>query len=114
MANQSRQALVILGPSVGENVADSIAAQARVTQIASPRVFIVSGDSSSVDNIARLPGVSHVLTGLEAPQDIADLNEQESLFVKSWLVSQQPKARGKTEGLAWDKPGFQPPDPPKK
>ena len=57
MANQSRQALVILGLSAGGNVADIIAAQTRVTQIASPRVFVVSGDSSSIDSIARLPGV---------------------------------------------------------
>jgi hypothetical protein len=113
MADEIREALVIFAPSATAAV-DTISAEARVTQIASERVLVVRGDSSSLDRVARLPQVARVLTGPASPEDLAGLDEKESLFVKAWSLAQYPKERGKTEGLPWDAPGFRPPDPPKK
>jgi hypothetical protein len=115
MDNQSGEALVILKSPTASKITDSIATRAKVTQIASPRVFVVSSDHSSLNAIAQLAGVANVLTEPDAPlPDISWLDQNERLFIKGWLMARQPKTRGKGEGLSWDAPGFLPPDPPKR
>lgn len=81
---------------------------ARVTQSVSDRVFVAQGQ------ITPSSAVERVLTGSESGSDLpADLTPTEKLFVEGWLLSKKPKRRT-GEGLDWDAPGFQPPDPPKR
>ncbi|MPY86817.1 MAG: hypothetical protein GEU99_02750 [Luteitalea sp.] len=104
------EALVILSPTANVDITESISRQARVTQVASDRVMVISADAASFSQLAALQGVAHVLTRTDSAADVSGLNAQESLFVQGWLLSHQPKAR-KGEGLPWDAPGFEAPGP---
>ena len=74
-----------------------------------PRIFVVAGGSPEVvEETVRLLDVE-ALAGdtVELP---ADLSETEHLFVTAWLASRRTTRLRRGDGLAWDAPGFTPPD----
>jgi hypothetical protein len=80
-----------------------------VTQLLPPRLalLILDGDPQPV------PGTRWYLD--DVPADVLlDLAPHERIFVAAWRdrrARQTPKDRP-GDGLSWDTPGFQPPDPP--
>ena len=74
-----------------------------------PRIFVVAGGSPEVvEETVRLLDVEAVAGDtVELP---ADLSETEHLFVTAWLASRRTTRRRRGDGLAWDAPGFTPPD----
>lgn len=104
------EVLVILEPANAGQARREILRSAQVLQQASDRVMTVDGDAESV---ARVHGVVKVLTGSETAEALPGLTPAESLFSKGWLVSKKKHLTRRGEGLAWDAPGFVPPDPPR-
>jgi hypothetical protein len=101
MSETQHEFLVILSDPA---VRKTIEQRARITQTISDRVFVASGEQPSGGPALR------VLTGGEEAADLpADLSSSEALFVNGWLLGRKAKTR-KGENLAWDTPGFQPPD----
>jgi len=109
----NREVLVILRPGTASNTIDRLKAEYRVTSILPPRIVGLSA-GQDVERLNDLPDVEAVLTEpLDEPP--SSLSDSERLFVSGWLARQQ--AGGKTragDGVAWDAPGFLPPDPPKR
>lgn len=104
------EAIVILSSAGNTNTetSSSVTAHARVAQVGSERVMVVTAEPATLDRLRELPGVLKVMTPGDAVPESAGLNEQELLFVKGWQLSKQPKQR-RGEGLAWDAPGFDAP-----
>jgi hypothetical protein len=80
----------------------------RVTQLLPPRLALVLLDDRGAEELRALPGVS-VFT--DAGPRPAGLNDRERLFVDAWMSRGTGKVRA-ANGLAWDAPGYVPPDPP--
>jgi hypothetical protein len=106
------EALVILDPADDGGAAQAVRTHARVTQSISPRVLVVSTAGADLERIRMHPGVSRVVAGA-APGEIPGLDEQEALFVAAWASRQGGKTARGGDGVAWDAPGFLPPDPPR-
>ncbi len=102
------EVLVILEPA-SARASEALNERTQVTQWLPPRLAVVRLESARLDELRAYPGVRDVLTGAEEPP--GDLTERELLFVEAWMLSQRPKRRP-GERLAWDAPGFLPPDPP--
>ena len=112
MPTQIAEALVILSPSAPADVAATVQAQARLTQRLPERLLVVEAGPLGVQRLRELPGVAAVLTsGADKMPD--GLEPGEVLFVEAWATRQRAGKRDRLgEGLDWDAPGFQPPDPP--
>ena len=103
MTEPPHELLVILSDPAARK---TIEQRARITQMISERVFTVSGAE-----LSGIAGVHRVLTGKEEATGLpADLSPAETLFVNGWLLGRTLKPSRRGEGLAWDTPGFQPPD----
>jgi hypothetical protein len=111
MNSEVRDVLVILDASAGSDVRTRVATYGRVLHRVSSRVVVVRVEDGSIGALAREAGVMRLMQS-SAPVDLEGLDENESLFVRGWLLSRQPKTRP-AEGRPWDAPGFQPPDKPK-
>jgi hypothetical protein len=87
--------------------------QFQVQSLVPPRIAVLV-DGGNVERLTGLPEVEAVMTG---PADAipGSLTDSERLFVSAWQTRQQVAAKNRPgEGLAWDAPGFLPPDPPKR
>jgi hypothetical protein len=102
------EVLVILDPASAQAF-ETLGERMQVTQRLPPRLAVVRLEPARLNDLHACPGVRDVLTGEGEPP--GDLNEHERLFAEAWLLSQRPKRRPGA-GLAWDAPGFLPPDPP--
>jgi hypothetical protein len=111
-SNGNGEYLVILDRESAPETLAALAAQGRVTQVASPRVVVVvTGPGGHPPTL--LPGVLAVTDGELNPLVAETLDETERLFAAAWasrMTGPSPQRRG--EGLAWDTPGFLPPDLP--
>lgn len=108
-----QELLVIVTTDRTEEMFRQISARYKVQQVASPRVMIVEGDESELAELKQIPGVTDVSTGTVPPEIANKLDEGEALFVAAWIsrnTGEQKKQRP-GEGLSWDAPGFEPPDP---
>ena len=106
---QAQEALVILGPETKPEARAAVANLAPILHSSSDRVFVVRSEPENIERIRQLPSVAKILAGTESEEALPPLPETDLLFSKAWLMSKQPKTR-KGEGLAWDAPGFLPPD----
>ncbi len=103
--------LLVVANDVGQ-VLDRLGRSATLVQHQPPRLAIVESDEDARAALRTAPGVLAVGEP-DLPDDVrARLTDTERLFVDAWVVGRQPKTR-RGEGLAWDAPGFQPPDLPR-
>jgi hypothetical protein len=98
--------LVLLGDERG---VEALTESLRVTQVASPRLAIVEAPEAVLRSIQAVTAVAGPGRALEGG---AELTPQERLFADAW--SQRTRGQRAGEGLAWDAPGFAPPDPPER
>jgi hypothetical protein len=84
---------------------------ARVVHSASPRLHVIRLEASAVQKFESLPGVVELTADSFSPELLERLDDQERLFLEALSRRNAPKQR-LGEGLPWDAPGFEPPDPP--
>lgn len=108
MSDRPDEFLVLLGDERG---VEALTESLRVTQIASPRLAIVEAPEAVLRSIQAVTAVAGPGEALEVG---AALTEQERLFADAWSqrTGEAPGQGRAGEGLAWDAPGFAPPDPP--
>lgn len=113
MSERPNEFLVLLGGEHGVDGLAGLNAPLRVTQVGSPRLAIVEGPDAARAALRSRQDVAAVLGPGEALES-ESLTEQERLFADAWsLRTSGPEGRARAaEGLAWDAPGFAPPDPP--
>ena len=105
MSDQPTEFLVLLGDERG---VDGLTESLRVNQVASPRLAIVEGPEAVLRSMQAITAVAGPGEALESG---AELTDQERLFADAW--TQRTGGQRAGEGLAWDAPGFAPPDPPR-
>ena len=94
-----------------DSPADVLSGQAAIVHSVSPRLFVIRSGPATRAELAALTGVA-AITDCELPQEYQQiLNPQEMLFATAFAASGTSKQRV-GEGLPWDAPGFEPPDPP--
>ena len=103
--------LVVLSDAA--DAMERLSSRYAISQVASPRVVVVRRPQSEPDAVLQSrPEVLAV--GEVAPSVAAGLTETEALFVAAW--AQRTREAGTKQrpgdGLSWDHPGFEPPDPP--
>ena len=90
---------------------DDVQKHAAIIHKASPRLCVVSAGPAAIAMLAKLPEVIAV-TETRFPVAIsAELDQAEILFATAFAASNTKKQR-KGENMAWDTPGFDPPDAP--
>jgi hypothetical protein len=97
-----------------EDALDRLRGTFRVRHVASPRLVVVERTPAAVAAAEHgVDGVVAVSDG-ELPQALMDrLGPEEQLFAGAWasrMTGAEKEREG--EGLTWDAPGFDPPDPP--
>jgi hypothetical protein len=108
-SRDSGEVLVIIEPSTHADVWRRASAELEVRHAVSPRVHVVTGPAHALAALATTAGL-HVLTADTARATAPPgLDPAETMFVDAWLSRRDPKVRH-GEGLAWDAPGFTPPD----
>ena len=110
MSDRPNEFLVLLGDERGVDGLEGLTESVRVTQVGSPRLAIVEGPDAARSALRSMQAVTAVAGPGESLEGGADLTAQERLFADAW--SQRTGEARPGEGLAWDAPGFTPPDPP--
>jgi len=113
MSARSAEFLVLLDD--GEEGLDRLRRSHRVTHAASPRLAVVEGPPGTGPEALRaIDGVAAVASAGDALPAASALTPDETLFADAWAMRTGAGAAGERpgEGLAWDAPGFSPPDPP--
>jgi hypothetical protein len=103
--------ILVVADAVGDMRAqwEQLGRAVTITQTMPPRLALVQA-SGGRDALPSLPGLSY----MERPDDPdapTELTAEERMFVDAWRLRRQPKQR-QGNGLAWDSPGFEPPDLP--
>ncbi len=103
--------LLVLADDVTQ-VLDQLGRSATLVQHLPPRLAIVESDHAARAALRTAPGVLGIGEP-DLPDDVREeLTETERIFVDAWVVGRRPKER-RGDGLAWDAPGFEPPDLPR-
>jgi hypothetical protein len=110
MTDPPRELLVLLDPRRGGEALSQLQSVVSVTQMLPPRLALVRADPGATHRVTDIEGVLGVYDDAP-PENPPDLTPEERVFVSAWEARRQPKTR-RGEGLSWDAPGFQPPDPP--
>jgi hypothetical protein len=107
------QALVLVTEPDEEDALEHPAGGVKVVQRASSRVALVEGPVAGIRKLAALPGVEVIEDDI--PDSLLEqLSRTEALFARAWERRQHAHAKERPgEGLAWDAPGFEPPDAPR-
>jgi xanthine dehydrogenase molybdopterin-binding subunit B len=93
---------------------DEPSAQRLAARLGSGQVMgraVLAVDTARLEN---MPGDVQVFTAADRPRppDVAGLSEAETLFVDAWRSRLDRPAKVRPgDGLPWDAPGFEPPDP---
>lgn len=106
--------LVLLDESEPATSLAGLRQQGAVTQVASPRLVVFTADRTHAAGIESYPGVVGAFKGSLPADVIESLDDSEAIFAAAWALRHagtSPKQRY-GEGMSWDAPGFQPPDPP--
>lgn len=107
------EVLVVLHPATASDSLATLKSRYRVTSVLPPRLAVLSA-GANVEAVSSLPGVEAVLTQ-SSDQLPPSLNEPERLFVSAWRARLQADRKTRVgDGLAWDSPGFSPPDRPRR
>jgi hypothetical protein len=115
-ADDGQELLIILPRDRVTEALAQVRRTCRVTQVASPRVAVVTCAPGEQPGVRSIPGAIVIGSGDPAPAVMGDLDDGESLFVAAWVRRMQelPAKQRRGEGLSWDAPGFTPPDAPKR
>lgn len=112
----TKEWLIILSDEGADEARKRLSAHHRIVQVASPRVVVVQSPEKVEPDmpLRSIPGVVTVTDGEAPPEVMEGLDESEALFVAAWSsrIKQGPSKERRGEGLPWDAPGFEPPDPP--
>jgi hypothetical protein len=106
-----REVLVVFRAGMPGDAFARLRNEYRVTAMAPPRIAVVAG-VEDIERLTRRPDVEAVMTTMSdaAPDSLTDA---ELLFVNGWRARHQSGVKSRTgDGLAWDAPGFLPPDEP--
>ena len=103
--------LLVIADDLGR-VLDRLGGPTVLVQHLPPRVGVVEGGDDALARLRTAPGVLAVGAPDLAEDVRAELTEAERLFVDGWSLRHRPKTR-RGEGLAWDAPGYRPPDRPR-
>jgi hypothetical protein len=105
--------LVLLDDSRAESARVDLRAAGRVTQMASPRLLLVTTDRGRSIELQSRSDVVGVFDDVLPAELAARLNEAETLFADAWATrrSASPKQRI-GDGRNWGDEHFEPPDPP--
>ena len=89
---------------------DAVPSELHVVQRGSRRLALLRGTRSALDAFIKRAGLKTVV---EASPELLELLEPgERLFLNGWLQNRRrPVRQRRGEGLGWDAPGFEPPDP---
>ncbi len=114
MMAEVEELLVIFGDDGAEEALAELSNRRPVTHVVSRRVVVVQHPTDEPDvDIRAIPGVAAVMAAEVPPEFLATLDETEAMFVTAWSSRKgKPKKERSGEGLPWDAPGFEPPDPP--
>ncbi|MDQ3640035.1 MAG: hypothetical protein M3450_00870, partial [Actinomycetota bacterium] len=92
---------------------EQVSAHFRVLSALPPRLAVIQAAEPTVAELRRKPDVRFVVTDRVDEQILDDLTADERVFAMGWeLRRTAPRKTRLGEGLAWDAPGFLPPDPP--
>lgn len=100
--------LLVLDQHAGDVLADLGSA---VRHQVSARVAVVVVDDVRAEQLRRHPRVRAMTDTAPEPAVMATLGPDEQLFIGAWLLESEEAMRP-GDGLPWDAPGFDPPDPP--
>ena len=95
----------------GDTGVEALAGRAKVVHSGSSRLHIIRPHSATMAELASIPGIVALTAGKLPLEHQQTLNQQEALFAAAFGSRRTPKDRV-GEGLPWDAPGFEPPDPP--
>lgn len=111
----SRQVLIVLRDATAADHASVLQSRHRVLTMVRPRLMILEVDPRTVAELDRDAAIAGVYER-DVPADVlAGLRPDERLFVDGWLLQRTAESKPRVgDGLSWDAPGFQPPDPPPK
>ena len=99
--------LVVITGQLPDEAVNRLRERFRVTQSASPRVFLGRGQPDR--GWPPPPGV-HVFATPDIPDEILRaLDRAESLFVAAWRLRMRGPKQRRGDRLDWDAPGFEPP-----
>jgi hypothetical protein len=101
------EVLVVLRSNLGPSERDAARRLAPPGQSISDRVFVSDVPATAMAGLRALASVFEPGT---AP-DTTTLNQSEALFANAWHSRQTTAKQRRGEGLDWDAPGFEPPDP---
>jgi hypothetical protein len=107
------EVLVIFRRGTSTDLFTQLTNQPTMTAAMSPRIAVLA-NAAAAEQLRHHPQVEAVIM---RPEDEIpnSLNQAERLFVSAWAKNQRASDKVRPgEGLAWDAPGFLPPDAPKK
>ena len=107
-----REMLLVVDP-VAPDLPERLAPFVTVDQRLPPRLLVVRGEADRLDHASRLPGVVAAIVDRLPERVLDQLDPTERLFAQAWVAGRRPKVGRPGDGLPWDAPGFEPPDPPK-
>ena len=106
-ADPAPEVLIVVTGQLPDEAASRLRERFRVTQSASPRVFLGRGQPDP--GWPPPPGV-HVFSTPDVPEEVLRaLDAREALFVAAWRLRWTGPKQRRGEGLDWDAPGFEPP-----
>jgi len=105
------EALIILQRSLSADQRAAIARVATVRQAISDRVFVAEITGRRIEDLGATPGIARVVTGGEPVEALPEMTDAENLFAQAWLSSRREVKSRRGEGLDWDTPPMEPPDP---
>ena len=106
----AKEALVVLDESATPQLRADIERDLVLLQSVSPRMFVVSAAPQDLAQLAQRAEVI-AATAAELPAAIvATLNAPERQWAAGWNLRRTEKKARRGDGLAWDAPGFSPPD----
>jgi len=108
MGEPTPEVLVILDEDTGEAGIAKLRARAAVTQVMPPRLVLLAAPPSG--KLESLPQAETFTVDEDIPDSLLQgLTGSEQLFVQAWKQRRHHKTRP-GDKLAWDAPGYSPPD----
>ena len=102
--------LQMVAGAVAGGAADRVRARFEVAAALPPRLLVVR---LAADDLAALQGIGGIAVVAADPVGLKvtpALNEAERLFAAGWAARGLKSGPRAGDGLAWDTPGFEPPD----
>jgi len=113
--SQTRSVLVLLPEESASQQVARLQDTYRVLTMLRPRIVVLQVEEAAVTALRQDPALTGVYEQVVPPEALAGLRPEERLFVEGWVQQQASKDKQRRgDGLSWDAPGFQPPDPPTK